>query len=1264
MPRGIGPRLRFLLVLFHGAVDPVAAAFPGIAEALERLEAEVVTAFPEGPRGKGRPMNTPEKQIKRLRNQKAFLVRQKRKLEEELKCFRTAKSGRKDGQSNRMTPAFLAKVVLSLPSTCARAFATAWQDLVGVGSSGCSRPTISKIRSAFVEVVKTLTGEAAGRAAAKEVSRASTAAAAFSSSAASGEGGSWSGFATVALLHVHDEAFLRLRSNADGTSGVQDRSRGSKVQQHVCSLHFPQQQPMRWYTELDPLSNKTALVLATSLYKVLSAVTAALAPSFADSSAGLARPWLTHILLGDGLSTNQAAARRVLAHVRRHGLAAGFRYLLMVIKCCNHQVNLGIGSAVEGRAVGAATECSRSFRTLSPQQQALARKSDSAHHIATGAIVRLFKYLVSDYEADFVANLSDLVHTLRRAEPSPQRSQALLQWKNLEILYGGSVFPPGLLSFLNGGLGDWSTDLTAALAPTATGPTTSVDPLSQVRDGLLLLLRRRVLVVDEKPTLSRMFTFKGHLDCCLLLHFLDIVQALFRLRGNPRAQSQRRLAKVQSFFRREDTGQYLRRTSLAGTLLDHVQRFCAQEHVDGPPLLVRISRGGVSEIISTDLFVLLSKLHLDPGLDLEPTVCLLLSAAVEVVIRFREYRQWPYSAWALCRVYNPDQYMLACAEFLELPSNKLDVGFGLQLRHLAEKHGHCRVTRLQWLLSPAVQEAIVTAFEASGVSSLPAERAFASTKRSEAPRLCHVATASRNSILRCFLRERQALVHQAEVAAAVMRRSLHSSITSLAWEWKPELADMSLSGEGVAPTRAFVSEHRDQLQAELHRRRQVAREAVQAAQSHEVPFTTASWEQWFRWNEDHFYRLMADSGPARRLANRRLQGDPAFNISEPRIMPVPTPPAAGDTAEWRHLLRGRTGWHLIRLHDGAPKTVWTCVFWGHTWVLDFSPWKKGKYVCLEAGCCPDLDNYLVDLDLFARDEPVFQVFSLEVTFVPRSSRSALAAALDEDAVSPSSGQLHIRFTNPTLILEALPRVRHPRAPRRRPQGSEGESGSSSAEDSEEEIHRISSSDSAASVDTDLDDGVDDEVADVVAGDGHKAGDKEEDFSDEEEDVDVGEDDVAAAEGADLAIVPLRRHPPGTWKIQESTWFYMTKTPGFFDVKVWLKTPFRCMSGEGMGVTHMSRTLTPHHYGDSWEDPWRTIFLLRAWTIWRARWLGWSRAKECRHREVCRQLDRFVADLKQAHVEHGLPLRNPLLGNALAHKFLLQWTADAVQTLLS
>ena len=107
-------------------------------------------------------------------------------------------------------------------------------------------------------------------------------------------------------------------------------------------------------------------------------------------------------------------------------------------------------------------------------------------------------------------------------------------------------FPQGLLDVLNGGLGFWSThDESESAAEAPVAAPVALD-LAQAR--LLELLRRRLLVVDEHPTLSRMCTFQPHVDALLLILFLDCFADLVKLRGiNPRERNRNRVAKLDAF---------------------------------------------------------------------------------------------------------------------------------------------------------------------------------------------------------------------------------------------------------------------------------------------------------------------------------------------------------------------------------------------------------------------------------------------------------------------------------------------------------------------------------------------------------------------------------------------------------------------------------------------------------------------------------------------------------------------------------------------
>ena len=444
-------------------------------------------------------------------------------------------------------------------------------------------------------------------------------------------------------------------------------------------------------------------------------------------------------MVGDGVGTNEAAAKVVLAWSQQEPFPNALRYLLVVVKCASHQSNLVTASAVSG---GAALLGGKSSVPMGGV-------SGFAERNACGAIVRLFKFLMTDYAADFAANLQDWVGRLGACPPSIEREMVAEKWRKLEKLYGPGVIPPELLGYLNCGLDEWAHCLergaSAVVAPDRR--------MEDIRDGLLQLLRKRLLVVDEQPTLTRMFTFTAHVQSLLLMHFLGGLDILVQLRGTQlREKSRKRVVKVQTFMRSEDTPQHLRRTVLCLQLTDHATSVCSQLCDKGEPLLVRLSKGIVQRTACSDLGRVLGLLHLDPSLDAGACVASLLATAAELVLRFRQYKAWPFLAWQLTQRFNRDSYIGACLDFLQLEEISLDTGFGLPLRQMAHRAGDSDVERVAWLVSDPVQRALVLVFEASVASSLPVERAFAETKRSEAPRLCHVATAGRNQILRQYLR--------------------------------------------------------------------------------------------------------------------------------------------------------------------------------------------------------------------------------------------------------------------------------------------------------------------------------------------------------------------------------------------------------------------------------------------------------------------------------------------------------------------------------
>ena len=140
-----------------------------------------------------------------------------------------------------------------------------------------------------------------------------------------------------------------------------------------------------------------------------------------------------------------------------------------------------------------------------------------------------------------MANLSYEVSQLQCVDvATPERDASLAKWTRLETLYGSGVFPEGLLACLNAGLDEWVhvhsarggvAAPCAGAAPRVRPPEAeiSLEAAGQlVRSQLLEMLRRRFLVVDESPTLTRMFTFVEHLKSLLLWHFLKLPTKIWK----------------------------------------------------------------------------------------------------------------------------------------------------------------------------------------------------------------------------------------------------------------------------------------------------------------------------------------------------------------------------------------------------------------------------------------------------------------------------------------------------------------------------------------------------------------------------------------------------------------------------------------------------------------------------------------------------------------------------------------------------------------
>ena len=143
--------------------------------------------------------------------------------------------------------------------------------------------------------------------------------------------------------------------------------------------------------------------MATALHLVVTGVAKQVGASLQPATSAADAPdralapaliWFIHLLVGDGVATNEAAAKILKSWFQRDPLPDGLVYLLMNVKCANHQANLVVGSVVAGRAALVGTNVCSGFGSAPWHSRVDKHLSTSAANHVCGTIVRMFKYLV------------------------------------------------------------------------------------------------------------------------------------------------------------------------------------------------------------------------------------------------------------------------------------------------------------------------------------------------------------------------------------------------------------------------------------------------------------------------------------------------------------------------------------------------------------------------------------------------------------------------------------------------------------------------------------------------------------------------------------------------------------------------------------------------------------------------------------------------------------------------------------------------------
>ena len=171
------------------------------------------------------------------------------------------------GGRTAISPQWISKIFLTAPGQNSRGLATAFRDIVAVDKNPVSRPTIARVRGTWVEFYKNMVKKVAADRVADVLDAARI---------------SGDAFVPVIGLHVQDEADIRLRSGLSEHQGLCNRSRATKVQQHVFHL-ATSRGSMEIPTEMEALGDKTAKTLCTSFERLILSIAADAFPATGDS---------------------------------------------------------------------------------------------------------------------------------------------------------------------------------------------------------------------------------------------------------------------------------------------------------------------------------------------------------------------------------------------------------------------------------------------------------------------------------------------------------------------------------------------------------------------------------------------------------------------------------------------------------------------------------------------------------------------------------------------------------------------------------------------------------------------------------------------------------------------------------------------------------------------------------------------------------------------------------------------------------------------
>jgi hypothetical protein len=942
-------------------------------------------------------------EVHRLKRQEYHQRSQRQAKENNLKTL----EGRKLGA--RICNVWLLRAALAPPNLPARTVVEWARDFNLDEEQVIGYSSVGFVRDAFCEVLK-------------EMNRQELV------SAVSGLGASGSSRESlpIYITHVHDEALLRMRSYLQSGAHSQQgprlcRSRHSKILNHVVGLHLGSA-ALDWHTELQPLSKKDASTIASALIVTCVEIMERCAQGL-QLNAACDTFRCIHLVTGDAIGTNDAAARRVLFHVLELAAGLRMRYSLVVWVCSSHQSNLTVMIAVCGGVV----------------------RDPNVNDSICAACSRYYRHLMVDYGEEFAmalwAYLQTHVNLVFDSEDCDYSGTQ--RAKSLQRLYGVAVLPDDLLDVYNHGLG----------AP---------DRICSHGESRLVvcrlfydILHKYCLVLDEKPITSRFWTFGACVNGLLRMRLLGIPDVVFQVSSvQPRKENQKRLDAFRRFHNDLESDQKLRIAALSLQLTLHATSITAQKQsndVDREPSLLRLGKGEVQDKTSKHLVSLVPLLQADPQLDVGRALFSLMTTESHLLMRFHAYTEFPTALWQLCKEYNPDGYLIAIDDFLHLPAESLDVGYSFQLQREAWDKGDLAQATAH-LLRDGVQKEVQNLILHGEGTSLDVERKHKLAKGAESVKVKSVPAASRNLIIQKYRAQRSQRIQQKSKNEAHLKQVKHMGIRSLAIQknpglfsrgrgrlwWEEEISkdsrrELTHIGDEQA-LQAYIEGNRSQLEAELSEMKNKARASV--SETVATPYTNRQWLQWLDSNEQRFLELRKRATSDRRWLAKRLAPLASDMWAVPRLQSKVISPI--HNALLAKLARQGAGFYLFasarRVFYVAPrwKDAWGCALAPGVhmcWCLDFNvPFKNAmkpfNHTMADYGLdSSDGDQEVCSLEVefvgLEGSRATWQVLRAFVVEAPARRRRAAAASSDRaDDSSDTEGSVEIEAGSDAISLSS------------------------------------------------------------------------------------------------------------------------------------------------------------------------------------------------------------------------------------------------------